>query len=204
MTGTDVGLREQKKAETRRALREAAMGLFTAQGYERTTVRDIAAAAGVVERTFFRYFPSKEDLVLSEVVAMVPVVAGEILGRPSQEEPLTAVCRALLAAGRGRRSALEVFVASGAGRLSDGPTRPMRSVLFDFEEAIAEALAQRLGPDSAGGDAAAGFRAEVLARVAVAAARSALIAYSAQSGPRPSRRKLSELTEEAFRAIRSG
>jgi len=60
------GLRERKKARTRASLREHALRLFRDQGYTATTVEQIAAAAEVSPSTFFRYFPTKEDLVLQD------------------------------------------------------------------------------------------------------------------------------------------
>jgi AcrR family transcriptional regulator len=59
-------LRERKKARTRASLREHALRLFRLQGYQATTVEQIAAAAEVSPSTFFRYFPTKEDLVLQD------------------------------------------------------------------------------------------------------------------------------------------
>ena len=61
-----AGLRERKKARTRAAIREHALRLFREQGYYATTIEQIADAAEVSSATFFRYFPTKEDVVLQD------------------------------------------------------------------------------------------------------------------------------------------
>ena len=65
-TPANCGLRERKKARTRAAIRQHALRLFRGQGYAATTVEQIAAAAEVSPSTFFRYFPTKEDVVLQD------------------------------------------------------------------------------------------------------------------------------------------
>ena len=93
MTDVDLpqqtSLRERKKARTRAAIREHALRLFRENGYQRTTVEQIAAAAEVSPSTFFRYFPTKEDLVLRDDMDTRMIEAFE--RQPSDLSPLSAV-----------------------------------------------------------------------------------------------------------------
>jgi AcrR family transcriptional regulator len=81
-----LGLRERKKLRTRRAIRHEAFRLFAEQGYENTTVDQIAAAAEVSPSTFFRYFPTKEDLVVTDDYD--PFLESALRARPAEEPPL--------------------------------------------------------------------------------------------------------------------
>ena len=65
---TSPGLRERKKARTRATMQREALRLFQRNGYAETSVEAIAAAADVSPSTFFRYFPTKEDVVLADFV----------------------------------------------------------------------------------------------------------------------------------------
>ncbi|ATL30131.1 Transcriptional regulator, TetR family [Streptomyces formicae] len=94
------GLRERKKLKTRLAIREATYRLIREQGYEATTVEQIAEAAEVSPSTVFRYFPTKEDIVLTDEYD--PLLEGELRDRPADEpivESLRHVLRRAVALG---------------------------------------------------------------------------------------------------------
>ncbi|WP_243766191.1 TetR/AcrR family transcriptional regulator [Streptomyces sp. GC420] len=98
-----LGLRERKKIKTRQAIRKATYQLIIEQGYEATTVEQIAEAAEVSPSTVFRYFPTKEDIVLTDEYD--PALEAEMRARPADEPLLTSlrlVMREALAAFAGR------------------------------------------------------------------------------------------------------
>lgn len=87
------GLRERKKAKTRAAIQQHALRLFRDQGYDATTVDQIVDAAEVSPSTFFRYFPTKEDVVLYD--ALDPLIIAAFEAQPPQLAPTQALRRAL-------------------------------------------------------------------------------------------------------------
>jgi AcrR family transcriptional regulator len=89
-------LRERKKQRTREALLRTALELFTTQGYEHTTVDDIAAAVDVSQRTFFRYFAGKEEAALALQDMTVAHFLETVRERPPHEAPMEALRQAVL------------------------------------------------------------------------------------------------------------
>ncbi|MFJ6798726.1 TetR/AcrR family transcriptional regulator [Streptomyces sp. NPDC091268] len=92
------GLRERKKRRTRDALLRAALLLFVAQGYEQTTVDEITDAVEVSQRTFFRYFASKEEAAFAVQELVESHFLAALAARPGGEGPLEALRNAVLSA----------------------------------------------------------------------------------------------------------
>ncbi|MEU8118501.1 TetR family transcriptional regulator [Spirillospora sp. NPDC049024] len=143
------GLRELKKARTRAAIQREALRLFRERGYEATTVEQVAQAAEVAHTTVFRYFPTKEDLVISDEAD--PVVFASLRAQPPELSPL----RALRAAMR------EVLGGFSAGDLAAGRDRAvlilsvpaLRGAAFgsfvDTMRTVTGILAERAGREPA-------------------------------------------------------
>lgn len=90
---TGPSLRERKKQRTRRALLEAAINLFHAKGYESTTVAEIAAAAEVAPRTFFAYFPTKEDVLFADTEDRIRNAVTVVENRSPDDRPADLLLR---------------------------------------------------------------------------------------------------------------
>lgn len=84
---TEVGRRERKKHETRAALREAALAQFADRGFAETRILDITEAADVSERTFFRYFQSKEDVAVAALRAWLERLFADVAEAPLSQTP---------------------------------------------------------------------------------------------------------------------
>ena len=140
-----TGLRERKKARTRASLREHALRLFREQGYQATTVEQIAAAAEVSPSTFFRYFPTKEDLVLQDDMDTRLIAAFE--RQPAELGPIAAV-RAAMREVSGSYTAADMEHLSETIRLSMTVPEIRARAMDEFGRTIsvmAEALGKRAG-----------------------------------------------------------
>ncbi len=91
MSRTVKPIREQTRAVVRSLLARTALDLFIAEGYDETTLDDVAASAGVSRRTLFNYFRSKEDLALGGVIEQGEVIARALAERPADEEIWTSL-----------------------------------------------------------------------------------------------------------------
>src|SRR5690242_1563532 len=92
---SDPGPRERRRVRTMREIQAAALRLFESQGYGETTVDQIAEASDISPRTFFRYFPTKEDVVLWDEY---DAVVGELLAERPRDEPIGETLRVVMRA----------------------------------------------------------------------------------------------------------
>ena len=168
-------LRERKKERTRTAISAAALRLFAERGYAAVTVADVAAAADVGERTLFRYFADKEELLFGEDDAFRSALAGALQARPTGEPPVervAAAAAAVLATLAGRRDELAERLA--VIRASPALRARERAKHAGFEQLIAAALTAR-ATDPRG--------AALLARIAVACYDEAIERWLADADP---------------------
>jgi len=178
-----MSLRERKKARTRQALVEAALRLFAERGFEATTVADIADAADVSPRTFFTYFPAKEDVLFADAQDRIERVRDALAKRAPGESFLDALRRAAREVltdptfqAEAQRTHMQVIGANpalGARALQD---------LLAAEQVVAAAIAADLGVDQTD------LQPQVAAAAAVNALRGAFISWflsGASGDPQP-------------------
>ncbi|MFJ4503705.1 TetR/AcrR family transcriptional regulator [Streptomyces sp. NPDC088864] len=145
-----LGLRESKKQETRQLISDAATRLFLDQGFEQTTIAEIAAAARVAKKTVTNYFAHKEDLALDHQDAFTGSLAATVTGRAPGESALTAL-RDAFADAAGAEDPVAGFSGPEFARMvADSPTLTARlRDLHDLRETrLAEALAEATGAAS--------------------------------------------------------
>ena len=146
-----IGLAARKKQRTRQLLAEAAAELFYERGYDATTIDDIAAAVEVSPRTFYRYFPTKEDLVVAIGETSIESFLAALGSRPPEESLLVAVGAAVddaLAPGWVDTSRVRSFMAL----IRDTPAFRARWVeeAYDNRHRLAAVIAGRTDGDPTG------------------------------------------------------
>jgi AcrR family transcriptional regulator len=190
-----VGLRERKKARTRRRIAEAAVRLFAERGFEATTIESICAEAEVAVSTFYVYFDSKEGAAFPDEDERAALVAATLRERP-HGEPLHVTLRRAshtvaqrdvgardALAGRVAFLAREPALAAHAARLQAGYVEQLSAVLAD--------------------EMAANPRGDVRPRLLISAAFGALnAAWAAWAGD--GSRDLVELIDEAHDVLDAG
>ena len=169
-------LREARKLRTAAAISAAALDLFAARGYGAVTVAEVAAAAGVGERTLYRYFADKEDLLFAEDAGFRAALRAAIEQQPAGEAPF-AVLRAASAVVAGALEDRREEVRRRGEVIASAPqlSGRERAKHVAWEAVIAEALGER--------GVAAG-EARLLGRITVACYDEAMTRWLAQDGPR--------------------
>lgn len=172
------GLRERHRKRTAADLEEAALTLFCERGFDAVTIDDIAAAADVSRRTFFRYFASKEDVILSDHPKRLDELQAALDRRPTEEPALTALRNAIMSmAGtyeEDREHMLRRF-----RLMTTTPALEARSLCLqrNWETAVTEMVAARMGVGPA-----EDLRPGVVAATTMAAMRVATVNWLAGDG----------------------
>ncbi|MFB9530740.1 TetR family transcriptional regulator [Nonomuraea roseola] len=182
-----AGLRERTRRAVQAELTAVALDLFTERGFDEVTVDDIARVAGVSKRSFFRYFPAKEDAVFGGVQLMGDDIAEQLTGRPPGERPWESLHAVL------REWVARIDTESQAIRLIES-TPALRARFHQKREAvrgrIAQALAARTGLDA--------FTVDLL----TAAAAAAIDCASRESLRTSAAEDRMKLVDSAFEKLR--
>jgi AcrR family transcriptional regulator len=195
MTDTDTAptLRDHARDAVRAEVQRHAWVLFAEDGFEATTVDRIAAAAGMSRRTFFRYFASKDDLVLARMVESGTALVEALAARPAAESPWVAL-----------RAAFQLIVDRQAAH--PDRSRPLQLMLRDepavrasveewrrrWTALLTPVVAERLPAT----DDYVGLRAESLTRSALECLESAQEMWAEREGA-----DLTRLVDEAMGAV---
>ncbi|MDE1991531.1 MAG: TetR family transcriptional regulator [Rhizobiaceae bacterium] len=160
------GRRERKRRQTRERIEAAALALFLERGFDRTTIEDITEAADVSKRSFFDYFPSKEEVVFAWQDNFSNELADAIAARP-KDEPIVEVIEGALTSALLTASADPQRLAIGA-LIRDTPALCARDQLkyAKLEQKLTEVLYAR-----SGGGEDERFRLRLLSAIVVSAMR---------------------------------
>lgn len=140
------GLRERKKQRTRLEIERAALDLFEERGFDGTTIDDIAAAADIAPRTFFHYFPSKEDVVLADYRIRLDQIVGALKASTAGETPWPALRDAFLSVGADYEAEREELLRRFR-IIQTTPSVAARNLLVQasWEDALTDAVSEWLG-----------------------------------------------------------
>ena len=189
-----AGLRARKKQRTRELIQREALRLFAEQGYDATTIEQIAAAADVSPSTFFNYFPTKEDVVLMD--AYDPVVERELRERPPGEPIVDSIAAALSGAFASTLERDREVILARARVMLETPS--VRARLWDelqrSEDFIAAILAERTGRD----------RDDFELRITVGLLTGALFAAVKEWAHNGGRDDFADVMRRAMRVVESG
>jgi AcrR family transcriptional regulator len=184
------GLRERKRRETLQRITEAGIRLFIEKGYEGTTLDQVAAAAGISRRTFFYYFKSKDEILLSLQSGVSDMLLDALRDVPRDKQPLDAI----------RDAAVKVCALVPADdmiaidrlmRSSDAVQARKQASYVQQEKALFSALRERWPAP----ERETGLR--LVAMLAIGAMRLSTDAFSREGGRRP----IVDLLHEAFDAL---
>jgi AcrR family transcriptional regulator len=182
-----AGLRERKRHETAKRIKQAGIRLFSEKGYDATTLDDIAAAADISRRTFFYYFKSKDEILLALRASADEGIAPAMRTVPPGRRPIEAA-RDTLAKMCARYRTGELLVVDRLLRASEAVQARKQSFHIEREKALLAALRERW-PEP---EREAALR--LVAMVSVSAFRLSLDNFNLEGGKRP----LVTLLQEAF------
>ncbi len=142
---------ERRRQRVRQEIEQAALRLLASRDFDAVTVDEIAGAAAISQRTFFRYFASKEDVVLALPRRILEKECAAAAARPAQESPITALRNAMLGADPRVHEEGEAILcwARALARTPDMLARVTGRNRLEFTEALEKVLATRLAVDPA-------------------------------------------------------
>ena len=148
MTNTDQPMtgRDRRRQDTRDRLLDAGTRLLAERGYDAVTAAEIADAAGVTERTFFRHFPTKADLILTNWRRLAAELQDAMVGMPDATPPIEVVRAGIRAFAAVLMRTVEAQPArSMADYAASLPVLTMLDVVLALEHTVSGELARRLG-----------------------------------------------------------
>ena len=144
--GTEPSLHDRKQDFVRGAIWDAAVDLFVEKGFERTTVDDIARAAGVSKRSFFRYFSSKNDLMGQGMVSYGTLIADAIRSCPPSASPLEVLRTTVRHVAAGAAAYPRVRKIANVASTSVAAREAQLSRVAELENRVADAFRARSQP----------------------------------------------------------